>query len=156
MPIPTRPTAPDLPLRSEPSTFNARIENWIVYLAGLFPNWVLSIAGYIEGQAQIATSAAAAAGAAEGFDLEGQAGRVIQVRSDETGTTFGGTPVGLAVLGAADTPAAQIAIGGTSVGRAVFTAASAAAARQAVGSPTIVVSTAAPSGGVDGDVWLQY
>lgn len=156
MPIPVRPLAPDLPLRSEPTTFSSRIEAWIVYLAGIFPTWIVSISGYVESQAQIATSAAAAAGVAGGLDFTAQAGKVIQVNSSETGTQFGGTTVGIGVLDATSTTEALTVLGGTTVGRSVFTATSAAGARQAIGSPTVTVSTAAPTGGADGDIWFQY
>jgi hypothetical protein len=46
--------------------------------------------------------------------------------------------------------------GVTATGTAVIRAATQLAARQAIGSPTITVSDATPSGGADGDIWLQY
>lgn len=88
MPIPTRPTAPPQPLRSNPDTFSARAELSIQYQWTDFPAWQQAIAEYTEQQANAAASAAAAAGAAEGFDLTNRGGYFLRARFDETSTEF--------------------------------------------------------------------
>ncbi|HEV8033945.1 hypothetical protein [Yoonia sp.] len=46
--------------------------------------------------------------------------------------------------------------GVTGTGAAVIRAATQAAGRDALGLPDFTISTSAPSGGTDGDVWFQY
>lgn len=91
---PTKPTAPPQPLRSQPSTFSARAEAAINYQWTNLPNWMETLAVFVEDQKDAAEAAAAAAGSAGGFDLTGKGGYFFRVNSGATGTEFV-SPTGL-------------------------------------------------------------
>jgi hypothetical protein len=113
---PTKPTSPPQALRSNPENFSANAEGWIAYQATAFPNYIDAVADFVDDAADAAgaaaeataddaaataadrvqtgldrtaaTSAAAAAGASAGLDLEGYGGMVLAVKDDESGTEF--------------------------------------------------------------------
>jgi hypothetical protein len=96
---PTKPTVPDAPLRSQPSTFSARIENSLVFWP-TFATYLDEIGTYTQEQA---AAALAAATAGDLPPITGQALNYIRVNAGETGVEFL-TPVQvLTAIGAAST-----------------------------------------------------
>lgn len=140
---PVKPTAPAQPLRSQPSTFSSRAEAAIAYQFGALPNWMESIAVFVEAERLAAEAAAAASGAAGGFDLTGKGNHFFTVNAGATATEFstptaartklGATTVGAAVFTAATAAAARTTLGAGATGAAVFQAANVTAARSALG-----------------------
>lgn len=115
-----------------------------------------TIADFCDDRANSASAAAALAGAAEGLNLVGRGGQFIRARPDETDTEFAGSEIGVQLMVAPTSEDAIAALGGSQVGSAVLRAETQQAARQAIGTPTVTISTAGPSGGQNGDLWLQY
>jgi microcystin-dependent protein len=81
---PTKPTVPDAPLRSQPSTFSARIEDSLVFWP-TFATYLDEIGTYTKTQAD---AALAAATAGDLPPITGQTLNYIRVNAGETGVEF--------------------------------------------------------------------
>ena len=74
MAVATKPTIPSTPLRTDPSTFSARMESMVDFFSPLL-DYIAESNGFTEGEAQTAL-AAAIAGRLGGADLSSLANRL--------------------------------------------------------------------------------
>lgn len=96
MPQPTKPTVPDAPLRSQPATFSARLENSLVFWP-TFATYLDEVGTYTEEQA---AAALAAATAGDLPSITGQALNFIRVNTGGTAVEFITPAQVLAAIGA--------------------------------------------------------
>lgn len=79
---PVKPVAPPPALRSQPGTFSARFEDWILYTLGTLPEYADLVATFVD---ERANEALAAAIGGDLPPLAGQGGRALFIKLDETG-----------------------------------------------------------------------
>ena len=83
MAVATKPTVPSTPLRTDPSTFSARMESMVDFFSPLL-DYIAESNGFTEGEAQTAL-AAAMAGRLGGATLSSLANRLLAVNSGRDG-----------------------------------------------------------------------
>lgn len=88
MAAPVKPTAPEPALRSNPDVFRIRAEASLAYQFDALPAWMEELALHMESERQAAEAAAAASGAAGGFDLSGRSLNLFRVNQSATATEF--------------------------------------------------------------------
>lgn len=141
MPKPAMPTVPPPPLRSNPDTFSARLEASLLFWE-IFAAYLDAVGDFTGGEADRATAAALAAGAADGLDLTGQAGRFLAVNASETGQEF---RKALALTEGSNNAEVNL----TSLGRTLLSLANDAAGRTALGAQAALGFTPVQQGGAN-------
>lgn len=99
---PAKPNVPPPPLRSQPATFSQRAEASLQFWEP-FAQYMDDMGLYMQQTANEAAASAASAGGGTALDRDGNAGRVLSVKADETGMEFSRKIPASEIVGTTDT-----------------------------------------------------